>query len=97
MKYLFLSPALGEVVDAAEYYEEKIPGLGAGFIDELDAAIERILRFPQAWGRLSEECRHCNLRRFPYTVIFEIEPGDRILIVSVFHQSREPSSWRKNL
>lgn len=85
------------MVDAAEYYEGKVPGLGADFVDELDSAIERILSFSQAWGRLSEDYRHCNLRRFPYTVIYEIESVDRILIVSVFHQSREPSSWRENL
>jgi toxin ParE1/3/4 len=52
MSYRFLSPALLEVSQAAEFYEERVAGLGADFMDEVDAAIDRILQFPEAWGRL---------------------------------------------
>jgi plasmid stabilization system protein ParE len=97
MNYRLLTPALGEVSDAAEFYDEQVAGLEADFIDELDAAITRILDFPEAWGRISNGYRHCNLRRFPYTVIYSIENAEAILIVSVFHQSRAPLSWKHNL
>jgi len=97
MSYRFLSPALSELTEAAAYYERQVPGLGADFIDELDAAIYRAVRFPQAWALIADEFRHCNLRRFPYTLIYHIEPDGGILIVSVFHQSRRPMSWRRNL
>lgn len=69
MTYRFLSPALVELTEATQYYEEKVSGLGADFIDEVNAAVDRILAFPDAWGRLSANYRHCNLRRFPYTII----------------------------
>ncbi len=97
MKYRLLTPALDEISDAAEFYDEQVPGLGADFIDELDAAITLILQFPEAWGRISKGYRHCNLRRFPYTVIYSIESAEAVLIVSVFHQSRAPFSWKRNL
>ena len=97
MTYRILSPALIELTEAADFYESKVPGLGADFITEADEAISRILDFPEAWGRISEMHRHCNLRRFPYTIIDSIEPADEILIVSVFHQHREPLSWKRNL
>ena len=97
MSYRFLSPALLEVSQAAEFYEERVAGLGADFLDEVDAAIDRILQFPEAWGRLGRNYRRCSLRRFPYLIIYIIEPIRDILIVSVFHQSREPGSWRENL
>ena len=97
MTYSFLSPALAELTEAAEYYDEQLPGLGADFIQELDSAITRILNFPEAWGRISENYRHCNLRRFPYSIIYKQVNADEILIVAVFHQSREPKSWKENL
>ncbi len=96
MTYRFLTPALEELAGAAEFYEERVSGLGADFIDEVDAAIERLLRFPEAWGQISDNFRHCNLRRFPYSLIYTITDQKEILIVSVFHQSRDPGSWEKN-
>ena len=97
MTYRFLSPALREATKAAEYYESQVPGLGVDFVEELDTAIDLILRFPNAWARLFEEYRHCSLQRFPFTVIYIVEQDNRILIISVFNQSREPLSWEKNL
>jgi plasmid stabilization system protein ParE len=97
MTYRFLSPALAEILESAEFYEERVSGLGADFLDEVDAAIDRILQFPEAWGRLGANYRKCNLRRFPYSVIYSIQSDEEIVIVSVFHQSREPRSWRENL
>ncbi|MEO5913364.1 MAG: type II toxin-antitoxin system RelE/ParE family toxin [Luteolibacter sp.] len=97
MTYRFLTPALAEVGEAAEFYEDRVTGLGADFLDEVDAAIDRILQFPEAWGRLGEEFRRCNLRRFPFSMIYSIENDQEIVIVSLFHQSREPRSWRENL
>ncbi len=96
MTWRFLSPALSEISEAAEYYEGKVPGLGGDFVEEVDAAIYRILQFPNAWGKLSDNYRHCSLQRFPYAIIYTHSSADEILIVSIFHQSREPSSWRRN-
>lgn len=97
MTYRFLAPATWEITEAAEYYDSKVPGLGAGFLDELDAAIQRILQFPEAWSMISRPFRHCSLRRFPYTIIYSIPTKHEILIVSVFHQNREPLTWERNI
>ena len=97
MNYRFLTPALSELNEAADYYEEKVTGLRADFIDEVEAAIARILQFPQAWGRISERHRHCQLRRFPYSIVYAEGGNDEIVVISIFHQSREPMSWRRNL
>jgi plasmid stabilization system protein ParE len=97
VKYQFLTPALFELTEAVEYYETQLLGLGLDFIEEIEATIIRILKFPEAWGQISEYYRHCNLRRFPYTLIYTSTSDDEIMIVSVFHQNREPLSWKNNL
>ena len=45
MNFRFLTPALTEIREAAEFYDDRVSGLGADFLDEVDAAIERILNF----------------------------------------------------
>ena len=97
MTFRFLTPALVELREAAEYYDERVSGLGADFLDEVEAAIERMLLFPEAWGKLGNEYRRCHLRRFPYSIIYLIQAEQEIVVVSLFHQSREPRSWRENL
>jgi hypothetical protein len=45
------SAILPEIRDTAEFYENRVSGLGAGFPDEVDAAMDRIMKFPEAGGR----------------------------------------------
>jgi plasmid stabilization system protein ParE len=97
MSYRFLPPALVELRDAADYYEAQVSGLGADFISEVESCIGRIVRYPEAWSLINENFRHCHLRRFPHAVIYTVEKDSSILIVSVFHQSRKPLSWKRNL
>jgi toxin ParE1/3/4 len=57
MNYRLLTPALAEIREAATFYEGRVSGLGADFLDEVDAAVGRILEFPEAWGSLAGNYR----------------------------------------
>jgi len=47
MTFRFLSPALSEFSEAADYYEQQAE-MGGEFVSEVDQTIERILMFPLA-------------------------------------------------
>ena len=96
MTFRLLAPAAREVREAARYYEEKVPGLGFDFINEVRSAVRRILAHPQAWCPLDDQFRRCRTSRFPYGIIYTAQ-GDGILIVSVMHLHRHPDNWRKGL
>ncbi len=96
MKYRFLSPAEKELMEGTLYYEKESPGLGLRFLDQVEATISLILRFPEAWRAISENHRMCRVKGFPYGLIFTKEP-DGILITSVMHLSRDPESWKINI
>ena len=96
-KYRFLTPALLEVETASQFYESSRPRLGSEFLDEIDATIQRIVSNPRAWQVLEGEIRRCRLRRFPYGIIYTLLEDKSVLIISVMHLHRHPSSWRKNL
>lgn len=93
MTFRFLSPAQRDLADAASYYDSVSSGLTLEFIDELEAAIGRILLNPLAWAKLDIYHRRCRLRRFPYGLIYSIEQ-DAVVISAVMHLHRHPDSWK---
>jgi ParE toxin of type II toxin-antitoxin system, parDE len=95
MTYRFLSPALSELSSAVDYYELQKVGLGSDLLDQVDSTIARILQFPNAWGKLSDRYRHCNLRRFPYTIVYTVINEQITSILSSFlNCSRSDSNTR---
>lgn len=92
-RYRFSSAALTELRQAIVYYEQRENGLGAAFLDEIEAAVSRILQYPAAWHQLSSRTRRCRTNRFPFGVIYQIRT-DEILITSVMDLRRDPERWK---
>jgi toxin ParE2 len=92
-KYRFTSAALSELREATLYYEQKESGLGAKFLDEIDATVARILRFPHAWHPVSARSRRCRTHRFPFGLLYQVRP-DEILFTAVMDLRRDPRRWR---
>ncbi|MEP2776116.1 MAG: type II toxin-antitoxin system RelE/ParE family toxin [Luteolibacter sp.] len=95
-RYSLLAPAAAELEDSAKFYNGCSEGLGDDFLDAFESAMDLIMSFPDAWGMMDRDFRRFLLRRFPYGIIYRIQ-GDDIIVTSVFHLSRMPESWRRNL
>ena len=91
--YEFLEPARIELEEEVKYFNEQRAGLGYEFAKEIADTIARILRYPEAWAKLSRRTRRCRTKRFPYGIIYQIR-GDKILIVAIMHLRRKPFYWR---
>ncbi len=91
-KYRFTSAALSELREATLSYEQDDRGLGKIFLDEIDATLERILRFPNAWHPVSTRTRRCRTHRFPFGLVYQVRT-DEILITAVMDLRRDPQRW----
>jgi toxin ParE2 len=92
----FVEAAQKELEEATAYYDEKRAGLGDEFAAEVEAAVERIRNFPNAWTRLSPNVGRCRTNRFPYGLVFQARPNE-ILILAVMHLHRKPGYWKERL
>lgn len=96
MQLVFRPEAKKELLEAQAWYEELSPGLGYEFARAVDAAIERIMRMPQAFPRIEGEFRHIITRKFPYSIIY-FQTESELIVASCFHHRRKPGSWHHNV
>jgi toxin ParE1/3/4 len=85
-----------EIIAAAEWYDKQQPGLGARFLDEVDAGLSRIRRAPEAFGVVVRNVRQHILHRFPFGIVYRVDP-DRIYVLAVMHLHRKPMYWRNRV
>ena len=92
----FRRQARREFDDAADWYEQRRSGLGARFVaavqDVLDEAAANPRRYPEVLDCVREGIVH----GFPYCVYFREENGE-IVVLAVFHSSRDPAVWQSRI
>jgi len=87
-------PAAINALDAAvQYYEDRQPGLGLRFAEEVYAAVARIAQHPRAWPQVSNRTRRCLVGRFPYGVIDQ-PAQDTLRVIAVASLHRRPGYWK---
>ena len=85
--------ARSEYDAAAAWYDAQTPGLGPEFEAEVQAALAVIADYPERYPVADGDTREAPVGRFPYCVYYRVRP-DRVVVVAVFHQSRDPAGWR---
>lgn len=94
MKYIFHEEAEKELNRQIDYYEEIQPGLGEDFLEEVLAAIFRVMENPPAWQKIKSGHRRCLTNRFPYSIVYSYKENNAtIRIVAVKSQYQKPGYW----
>ena len=85
-----------ELFDGIDFYESRVPGLGAFLLVEAEAAVQQIRRHPRSGPVVLGEVRRWSLSQFPYHVVYRIEER-RIFILALAHQKRYPLYWAQRV
>jgi len=93
MTFSFHPEAEAELSAAIEYYEDREAGLGYDFSLEVLASIRNILAHPIAWPVMEEGVRRCLVNRFPFGVLYSLEPTG-VFVIAVMHLRRRPDHWK---
>lgn len=90
----YLPLAREELNEAASFYEARVPGLGAAFLDDVDRSIEMICESPRIGAAAGLTFRKLLVRRFPYSIIYALR-DEELIIVAIAHQRKRPGYWRR--
>ena len=89
---LFHRPAASEYLKARRWYaQEGGDRLADRFRDEVDEAVQRIARNPEAWPIFRKSYRWVRLHRFPYVLYYQTLDESRVIILAVAHAARRPA------
>ena len=81
-----------EFEQAAAWYDERNPGLGAEFVACVRAKVEQLVELPQLWPA-HRGTRRALLSRFPYAIVYRDMAEDGIEIIAIAHHKRRPKYW----
>jgi hypothetical protein len=88
-----------DVLEAADWYDARAPGLGDDLLAEFEGTLSAILETSSAWmawpgaPTLDPPIRRVLLWRFSlYAVAYQVL-SDRVFVLALVHASREPFYW----
>lgn len=93
MRLEFHPEAELELLEATDFYELQVPGLGERFEAEIRRVTDLLLAHPRTGTTVDPTLRTFMLNRFPFTLYYSVD-GDILRIEVVAHQNRRPGYWR---
>ena len=93
IKPLFHPEAEAEYLHAFEWYEARSPRAALRFEAQIEDVLARIAATPESFPRYNDAHRFGIVRRFPYSVVFQIL-SDHVYVVAIAHSSRSTDYWQ---
>jgi plasmid stabilization system protein ParE len=93
---LFHPEAQAEYDAAVAWYQARSPWAASRFEAEVERVVGLIGTTPERFPSYDEENRFAVLKRFPYSVIYQVQPG-RAYVVAVAHSSRSEGYWQSRV
>ena len=90
-----LPPAVADIIAAAEWYDDQLPGLGDEFVREVNVIIESLSASPLLHRIRFEDVRCARLQRFKDYGVFFFLWEDEVIVFAVFHGRRHPGWLRQ--
>jgi toxin ParE1/3/4 len=94
-RQLYFNPlAEAEIFEAARWYDDRSPGLGAAFVDAVRAATNVVLEAPQRW-RLVRGTRRYLMGRFPFAIVYREITDEQVEVVAIAYLKRRQRYWAR--
>jgi hypothetical protein len=92
MTVIILAEAEQEFAKDAAFYEDKQPGLGNRFRNEVAQIVDAIWQNPELPRLREKGYRRVNLKVFPHYVAYVIH-NEIIWVMAISHASKKPEYW----
>lgn len=96
MRVEIFDDAAAEVEEDRAWYLERSESAEAGFLRELDHAIQQVVNAPLQWPQYLAGTRRYVFPTYPYSLVYFV--GDDVInVVAVAHDKKRPGYWRRRL
>jgi plasmid stabilization system protein ParE len=85
--------AEADLLEAFHWYEQRRFGLGQSLLLSVEAALTSIQEHPLLFPAVHRNVRRALIRRFPFGVYYLVE-GENVVVLAIFHASRDPKGWQ---
>jgi toxin ParE1/3/4 len=96
MHLAFFEDAAAEIEADRAWYRKRSESAEAGFLRELDHAIDQVSQSPTQWPEYLAGTRRYVFPTYPYSLVYFVD-DDVLNVVAVAHEKRRPGYWRKRL
>ena len=93
-KVTFHPGASEDYASAFSWYHARGTTLAANFESEIERGVRLISQSPLSWPKFDTQRRRFIVRKFPYSIIYEIHRNN-VVILAVAHGKRRPYFWRE--
>ena len=90
------SVAQVEFDEAADWYEAQRSGLGLRFVSAVQQVLAVVSTQPNRWPEAVPGVREAPVPKWPYCIYYEPH-SDHVMVLAVFHTSRDPSVWQSRV
>jgi plasmid stabilization system protein ParE len=90
---VFHPEAQAEYDAALAWYQARSLQAAARFEAEVEGLLGLIGSNPELFPNYDDEHRFAVLKRFPYSLVYQVQPG-QVWVIAVPHSSRSPGYWR---
>jgi len=93
---VILPIALQDIKDAADWYNQKQPGLGKRFAAQVRKKMTLIKKAPFNYATRYDDVKTAVLDVFPFMTHYTVYNSQKIIVISaILHTSRNPDYWKK--
>jgi plasmid stabilization system protein ParE len=79
-----------DILDAAIWYEERQPGLGEDFLDEVDRAVAALRGSALQHSVRFADVRRAPIHRFKFYGVYYLVRDREVWVLAIFHCRRHP-------
>jgi toxin ParE1/3/4 len=95
--YYFHPAAAAEHYENILFYENRRPGLGSAYLQDIERIMEHVMQDPLRYPvERKPNIRRVSLGRFPFTVIFR-DLANSVQLLAIAHKRRRPGYWINRL
>ena len=93
LQVIYRRIARSEFEGSVDWYDAQQDGLGDEFESEIQRAIDGIAEYPRRFPIVERDVRQAPVDRFPFSIYYRVRSG-KIVVISVFHNARDPAEWQ---